>query len=216
MNRILLSGLAAGLSLLVASVAGADVILSNLPANPSTTGTNLGLGSDGADRTKGVGATMGDVDLIFDDMTVLMSNENGPNTPTTLSGGIFSNAAGTFNQPDTKLVDFVPVAVPAGASPYLVTLETDTTFTLEADTTYWFVLEGPDTLNYLRWQLVSPQMTPTVTGVTYRGYRFSSNGGTTWVSSSSTNGISISASPVPEPALASLGVVGLLALRRRR
>ena len=212
MNRYLATGLAAGLCLAVAGSASADVILSNLPANPSTTGTNLGVGSDAADRTKGVGFTTGSSDLLFDTMTVLMSNENGP-TDTLLTGGIYSSVN---NTPATKLVEFIPVTVGAGLSPTLFSTETTVDFTLQADTTYWFVLEGPDTLNYLRWQLVSPQMVPETTGVTYRGYRFSSNGGASWVSSSSTNGISISAIPVPEPAVASLGLGGLVLLRRRR
>ncbi|MEX1311300.1 MAG: choice-of-anchor R domain-containing protein [Candidatus Sulfomarinibacteraceae bacterium] len=69
---------------------------------------------------------------------------------------------------------------------------------LAANTTYWFVLDGPATTNSLLWQTLSPNVAPTAgPGATYVGYRFSSNGGSTWGSSSLFNGVEINADVVP-------------------
>ena len=194
--------------------AHAVAILSNLPGTPSVTGTNLGLGTDAVDRTKGVGLTMGSVPHEFESMVVLMSNTSPAST---LSGGIFASVS---NTPTTQLASFTPIAVGENVSPTLMTLTTATPFTLLPATTYWFVLDGPsDTVQALRWQLLSPDTTPTAAvGIIYRGYRFSDTGGASWVSSSSFNGVTINAIPIPEPACG-LAIVALgcgIACRRKR
>lgn len=196
--------------LLLVGSATADTILSNLPGTGSGTGTNLGMGTDLADRTKGVGLTMGATNMDFQSMVALLSNT----TPdSTLSGGIYSSVS---NNPGVLLAAFAPVAVPANTAVGPISITTAAPFTLQANTSYWFVLDGPATTNSLLWQSLTPNTAPTAAvGYTFVGYRFSSNGGTTWGSSTIYNGMSINAL-VPEPmSLGMLALVGVFSLRRR-
>lgn len=195
--------------LLLATSVQAQVLLSNLPGTGSGTGTNLGLGTDGADRTKGVGLTMGAQSLDFHSMVALISNTSPAST---LSGGIYSDAAGN---PGVLLAAFDPVPIPANMPVGEVTITTAAAFTLQANTSYWFVLDGPTFTNSLLWQSLTPNTAPTPgPGITFLGYRFSSNGGGTWGNSTIFNGMTINA--VPEPAtMTMLALAGLLVLRRR-
>lgn len=197
---------------LAAGVASADPILGNLPGSSSGTGTNLGLGTDLADRTKGVGLTMGAQSMDFVSMVALISNPG--NAAATLSGGIYASSGGN---PGALLAAFTGVNVGAGSLAGEISMETVSTFTLQANTSYWFVLDGPTVSNSLLWNSLSPNVAPTAAaGITYDGYRFSSNGGTTWGSSGIFNGVTINA-VVPAPgAMALLGLGGLAAARRRR
>src|SRR5690606_12692770 len=111
---------------------------------------------------------------------------------------------------------FTSVSVAAGAGASLVSLTTSGSFTLQAGTSYWFLLDGPAVSNSLLWHDLSPNTAPTAaSGITYNGYRFSSNGGGTWGSSSIFNGVELRAVPAPG-ALALVGLGGLAAARRRR
>lgn len=195
--------------LLLVGSAAADTILSNLPGTPGVSGTNLGLGIDAADRTKGVGLTMGASAMDFQSMVALIANTTPPSV---LSGGIYSSVS---NNPGALLAAFTPVAVAANAPAAEVSITTAAPFTLQAGTSYWFVLDGPTTTNSLLWHQLSVNTAPTAApGYTFVGYRFSSNGGTTWGSSTIYNGMSINV--VPEPmSLGMLALVGALALRRR-
>lgn len=197
-------------AVLAPSAGAQQTILSNLPGVGSGTGTNLGLGNDAADRTKGVGLTMGSQSLDFYCMTALISNT----TPDTmLSGGIYSDLSGN---PGSLLAAFTPVAVGANAAAAEVDIFTASTFTLQANTSYWFLLDGPTTTNSLLWETLNPNAAPVgAVGITFDGYRFSSNGGSTWSSSSLFNGVSIKVVPTPASA-ALLGLGGLVAVRRRR
>jgi hypothetical protein len=190
---------------------GGNPILSNLPATPTTTGTNLGLGTDLANRAKAVGLTMGSSAMEFDSMVALISN----GTPaSTLSGGIFSNVGGN---PGLLLAAFTDVPVAASAAVSQVAVTTAAPFTLQANTSYWFVLDGPNTTNSLLWNSITPNTAPTaVVGVTFLGYRFSSNNNVTWANSTTFNGVTINAI-VPEPGtITVLAGSILLVLRRRR
>lgn len=195
--------------LLTATYAQADAILSNLPGVGSGTGTNLGLGTDAADRTKGVGLTMGGDSLDFTSMVALISNT----TPdSTLSGGIYADSGGN---PGGLLAAFTPVPIPSNMGATEVSITTAAPFTLSAATTYWFVLDGPTTTNSLLWQSLNPNTAPVgASGVSFVGYRFSSNGGSTWGASGIFNGVTINA--IPEPASFALLGLGALALLRRR
>lgn len=198
--------------LLIVGSASADAILSNLPGTGSGTGTNLGLASDLGDRTKGVGLTMGATAMDFQSMVALISNSAALAPASTLSGGIYADSA---SNPGALLAAFAPVPVAAGATVAQVSITTAAPFTLQPSTSYWFILDGPSTTNSLLWESLSPNTVPTASGVSLIGYRFSSNGGTTWGSSSIYNGMTINA-VVPEPmSLGMLALVGALALRRR-
>ncbi|MEO5733661.1 MAG: choice-of-anchor R domain-containing protein [Rubrivivax sp.] len=195
-----------------AASAQAVPVLSNLPGVDSGAGTNLGLGVDGADRTKGVGMTMGASSLTFQSMSALIANITNAST---LSGGIFSSVGGN---PGVQLAAFTPQAIAATFPASVVTLTTASSFVLQANTAYWFVLDGPTTENSLSWNSLAPNVAPSASGgVTYNGYRFSSDGGTTWGVSGVSNGVTISVVPETSTVLMlalGLGVIGLQ-LRRR-
>jgi hypothetical protein len=196
--------------MLAAGVATAEPILSNLPGSSSGTGSNLGVGTDLVDRTKGVGLTMGAQNLQFVSMDVLISNTGAD---ALLSGGIYASAAGN---PGALLASFTGVNVASGTSAAIFSLSVAGGFDLLAGQSYWFVLDGPAVSNSLLWNSLSPNATPTASGVTFDGYRFSSNGGATWANSTIFNGMTINA-VVPAPGvLAGLGLAGLVGARRRR
>lgn len=195
--------------MIAAGVATAEPILTNLPGNSSGTGTSLGLGTDLVDRTKGVGLTMGAQSLQFVSMDVLMTNTGAD---AILGGGIFSSAGGN---PGALLASFTGVNVAGGTSAAIFSLTVNGGFELLAGQSYWFVLDGPSVTNSLLWNSLSPNAAPTASGVTYDGYRFSSNGGTTWGNSTVFNAMTINAVPAPG-AIAGLAMAGLVAGRRRR
>ena len=202
----------------LAAPAKAIVILSNLPVTGSQTGSALGLGTDRTDRTKAVGLTIGANDLSFTSLTGLFRNPDIVSRAVT--GGIFSDVGGN---PGAQLVAFNPVSIAAGASAVLETLTAVSAFTLLANTSYWFVLDGPDIENSLHWDALNPNTAPTPSAeVSFDGYRFSGFGGAIWIGSSIFNGVQIEASRIvdlPEPgtlALFGLGLLGLGIARRRK
>ncbi len=200
----------AALIALAAGTAAADPILSNLPGNSSGTGTNLGIGTDLVDRTKGVGLTMGAQSLQFVSMDVLMSNTGAA---AMLSGGIYSSVGGN---PGALLASFGSVNVASGTNAAIFSLTVDGGFNLLAGQSYWFVLDGPSSTNSLLWNSLLPNAAPVASGVTFDGYLFSSNGGATWAGSTIYNAMTINA-VVPAPgALAGLGLMGLIGAGRRR
>lgn len=207
--------IAMSLSLLIANQTQASLILSNLPGEPAVNpSTNLGLSALG-DLTKGVGLTMGTDSMYFVSMSVLISNSESPSI---LSGGIFSDIAGN---PDVPLVAFTPLNVTESSSVsfYEYTLTIPDSLILAANTSYWFVLDGPTTENNLAWHPVSSGAAPIALGdITFTGYRYSLNGGTNWNPSSVFNSVAINASPVPVPGASWLFgscIVGLLGLRKK-
>ncbi len=218
LRSLLFTGLCA-FTLSLAQPAQAIVILSNLPAAGSNTGTALGLDINGNVRIKAVGLTVGVNDLSFTSMSGLFSNRD--NVVRSVTGGIFSDVGG---DPGGQLVAFNPASVAAGAVAVQETLTAVSAFTLMAGTSYWFVLEGPAVANGLIWNRLAANFPPTPSAeVSYDGYRFSIDGGTNWSVSGLYNGVEIEASRIvdlPEPgtlALFGLGLLGLgIAGRRAR
>jgi hypothetical protein len=208
---LLLVGLVA---VLATASTNAQTLVNNLIGTYSATGTNLGVGIDGVNRVKGVGVTMGaGVDLLFQDMQAIISNPEAVDR--LLSGGIYSSVGGN---PGTLLAAFNPVNVTAGTSAMNLSLTTAAPFTLVAGVTYWFVLDGPATTNSLLWNGTNPNTAPTAGGgATFAGYRFSSNGGSTWANSTLFNAMQINAVPEPSTwALMAAGAASLVAFNRAR
>jgi hypothetical protein len=191
LKHLLVVGLLAG----TLSSANAQSVLNNLTGAYAGGVTNLGVGTDGADRTKAVGMTIGaGLPFLFQSLQAIMSN---PGATAALSGGIFSDAGGN---PGSLLAAFIPINVATGTSMTPFSLMTTSPFTMMPGVTYWFVLDGPATTNSLAWNSNTVNTAPTASGgVAFVGYRFSSNGGTTWASSTIFNAMQINAAPVPEP-----------------
>lgn len=216
LRSLLFAGLCA-CTLGLAAPAQASVILSNLPGT-GVPGSGLGFGFDGVDRTKAVGLTVGANDLSFTSLTGLFRNNAGVGAAV-VTGGIFSDAGGN---PGAQLVAFNPGSVAAGASAVLETLTAVGPFTLMANTSYWFLLDGPAIESFLVWDTPNAAPTPSAEVASFDGYRFSSNGGASWSNSLIFNGVQIEASrltSLPEPGtlvLFGLGLLGLGIARRRQ
>lgn len=194
-----------------ATTSHAFTVLSNLPGVDGGVGVSLGLGIDGVDRSKGVGLTVGASALTFESVSALISNFD---IDSTLSGGIYSSVG---NNPGVQLAAFTPQLVPAVFTTGVLTLTTAAPFVLQASTAYWIVLDGPGTESNLGWNLLAPSVAPTASnGVSYSGYRFSSDGGATWGSSGTFNAVSVSAVPESSTLLMVVAGLGLTSLRLRR
>ncbi len=205
--------------LLLATLARADVLLSNYPGTGTyISGSNLGFGADNNHREKAAGLTMGPQSLSFTSLIGVFSVDDGGTA--NVSGGIYSSVGGN---PGSLLAAFNPVAV-VGAIAQTVTLTTMLPFTLLSGTLYWFVLDGPTTTNLLDWNRDSANTAPTAgAGITSLGYRFSLNGGATWASTVTFNTVQINAAApagVPESgstlAFATLGILALAAMAAHR
>jgi hypothetical protein len=192
-------------------------LLSNFGPGPYQLGTSLGLDQFGVDRSKAVGLTIGSSAFDFINMRVVLGVD-APGPGGTVTGGIFSSTGGN---PGTLLSAFSSVVLPNTVADAAYTFTTLTPFTLAANTTYWFLLDGPSTANLTAWRSLTPAPTAG-TGATFAGYRFSSNGGTTWAASTINNVVEINARPtvvIPEPstyALMATGLIGLALVQRRR
>ena len=221
LRSLLFVGLCA-VALSWAQPAKAIVILSNLSAATAFNfgGTNLGF-SPVIDRAKAVGLTVGADNLSFTSLTGRFSNEDS--VARSLTGGIFSDVGGN---PGVQLVAFNPASVPSGSEGLEVALTATSPFTLLANTSYWFLLDGPDVENSLLWtsSVFGTAPTPSAEVASYNGYRLSGDGGTNWIGSSTLNIVQIEASlgtataVLPEPgtlAVFGLGLVGLGIARRR-
>lgn len=198
--------------------ARAVVILSNLPGTEAS-GTQIGV--DGQSTVlKAVGLTTGGSALAFTSLEALISSNTAagqsPNVGGDVTGGIFSSVSGA---PGAPLAAFTPVSIPDSDPAAIRTFTIAGGFTLLANTSYWFVLTGPNVDSGILWSSFNPLVTPTATGVTFDGFEVSTNGGANWNSSFVSNGVRINAdvSDVPEPTTAAMiGAMMSIGLLRRR
>lgn len=179
--------------------AGSISVLSNIPGTGTTPAYDLTTTSWAA-----VGLTTSSSAVTFASLTGYFESSNGG----TLDGGIYSNASGS---PGVKQATFNSVAVP-GTDP-IETLTTTSPFTLQASTSYWFVLS--DFSSSVIWLRPVTNTAPTAaTGYTFLGYMDSSNTGSSWSTGSENAFVDIDVTPlsstVPEPATIAMFISGFL------
>ncbi|KAA0240119.1 MAG: PEP-CTERM sorting domain-containing protein [Armatimonadetes bacterium] len=191
-----------GLIGLVAGSAFADVLISNMPGNDGSQSAainNLRRKAMAFTTPAGLPYTITSV------ITRLNANPNAApvlelhgDTGSNLPSGAFH----TFTNPG---------AFGTGIQNYAFTGNV----ALAASTKYWLVMYQPAATTPFDWKASSPAQTPTGLA-THAGSLFTTNGGTSWSSSSILVSYEIQATAVPEPAtLAALGL-GLAAVIRRK
>lgn len=206
-----LVALAVGLST-GARPAAAQTIIGNFPpTNDSSSSADLDTL-----RYKALGFTIGATAYTLTGVRLRLDTKN-ENT------GIVElrNDSGGVDPGASVVVGFNNPSPGEGVGTY--TFTPTSAFTLQANTKYWLVVRGTTDTGW-DWRGSSPGVTPTGPGATFGGNRFSTNGGSSWSSSSIVNSFEIlgtigDASAVPEPSAAllflpALAVVGLI--RRHR
>lgn len=176
-------------------------IISNHPGNDGSQTAGINDGS----RTKGMGFSMpGGLDYTLDSVTLRLDITTTDVSPLI---EIYSDAGGVPGASLTTLMN--PGSFGLGIDDYAFT--PTSSFTLEADESYWIVASS--TLGTYSWKASSPSETPTGlashVGATFGAYPPSSSSGilTTYF---------VDATIVPAPgSLALLGLAGLAARRRR-
>lgn len=193
---------ATGLCLATAGfgIANAAIVISNHPGNDATQSAGLNTL-----RMKGMAFTT-DAQAWVLDSAVLRLNANAGAAP------IFTLNADGGTAPGVALFTFTnPGSFGTGIQDYTFTGG----FALNPNTKYWLVLGQTGSSSPFDWKASSPAQTPTGTW-THTGSVFTSNGGSTWSTSSILTTYFINATVVPEPVtLVALGV-GLAAIARRR
>ncbi|MEM9065970.1 MAG: choice-of-anchor R domain-containing protein [Planctomycetota bacterium] len=152
-------------------------ILTNLTdARAFTLRGPLGLDTTSGDDNRGaVGFTTGARPLRITEIEVQVSKKRSQ--VANVFGGLHLSSGGN---PGSQVASFSPVVVRSlDASLTSLQIE-DPDFTLDANTSYWMVLDADDNPDSVFWSDVN--VTPVgLNGVTFDGYRASANGGTSWV-----------------------------------
>lgn len=205
--------------------AQAAILVTNFIGGPYQSGTTLGNGllTESSRNYQAFGLTIGGTSLDFISLETIFDN-NALIFQRVVGGGIYSDNGGN---PGTQLAGFIDVTLPASAQDVL--LISDGSLTLQANTTYWFVLTGPVGAGLLpNWQQDTNNTAPVAFGglATPVGYRFSGNNQASWSASSVNNQLLINIAddfPIdvetPEPATFVLSAAGFLLvglMRRRR
>ncbi|MEP6763538.1 MAG: choice-of-anchor R domain-containing protein [Gemmatimonadaceae bacterium] len=205
-----------GLALVACPAITEAQILSNL------TGGTLLQGSDIGFSVKAVGLTIGANPFAFTSMRALLNSEPFGLIPGSVTGGIYSNVGGN---PSTLLSSFNTVNVPTAGQDFIATFTLGSAFTMNAGSTYWFVLRDLANPNGSAAVWRANDVAPVASaGVGFAGYRVSIDGLATWTTSGIMNRVQIEgnvigSSTVPEPAtyaMVLVGLIGIVTARRRR
>jgi hypothetical protein len=181
------------------AAANAFTLIGNYP--PTNDGTQSATLNDL--RVKAMAFTMPGTTYALQDVTLRLRSSLGASPLVTIRGG-GANPGGVLatltGGPVGALGDYTYTPTSA--------------LTLLAGQQYWLVVGGAGSTGSVDWMASSPGITPTGLA-THSGNLFTTNGGTSWTTSSIVNTYQVNA--VPEPAtLAALGVGALALIRRRR
>jgi hypothetical protein len=208
----------------MSAAAQGAVLVTNFIGGPYQAGTTLGNGLfiEGSRNFQAFGVTIGGTAVDFVSLETIFDN-NALIFERVVSGGIYSDNGGN---PGIQLAAFIDVTLPPSVQDVL--LISDGSLTLQANTTYWFVLTGPVGAGLLpNWQQDTNNTAPVGFGLaTPVGYRFSGNNQASWSVSGVNNQLLINIADdfpidvdVPEPSTFVLSAAGLLlvgGLMRRR
>ncbi|MGE3180803.1 MAG: choice-of-anchor R domain-containing protein [Phycisphaerae bacterium] len=152
----------------------------------------------GTDQFKAVGFNTGDEPAQFVRMTTIFGlarNENLRGASGFMLGGIHENDNG---RPGLLLAAFNEVIIPATLVDIQPVFTPVVPITLEANTTYWFVL-GTDSRD-IQWRVAESNALP-APAATLAGYLTTTDGGVTWSSSNEHNAVDIE---LAQPLLANI------------
>jgi hypothetical protein len=214
--RQFLSGGVTCLALIFASVglaapARADTIV--LTDNFSGNGSHLFVPS--SLNWAGVELHTSGTDATFSSMTAYLE---GGLAAGNVTGGIFSDASAA---PGTEVASFNTYLIAQNSA--IQSYEFTTTYTLSANTSYWFVLSGP-AIPSPKWAGDNAALVAS-TGYSSSGFKITTNSGVNWSTAPSTYGVvinisSATAAPLPRSLFGGVTLLGLLSggtwLRRRR
>lgn len=196
---------------LAVSALRADVLLTNLPGDLVIGSSLTGVAH------KAIGLTIGSQAYSFESLAIYARTDTAA---LLVTGGIYNDDGGS---PGNLLLGFNAASVMPSETFSEYGLSATAPFVLEANTTYWFVVNpvSDQPTDIFRWARLDPNAAPTPkSGIQYLGYLGTSEGDATWSSSATYNAVTITGSPVPEPAMTGLlafgaGVV-LFSCRGRR
>lgn len=196
---VLLSSTIIGLAMLVTALdAKAVIILSNLPGSGDYNGGSKWLRSW---AWEAVGLQMSSTALTFASLDGYFGNNTG--TDLTLGGDIYSDNSG---HPGSSLATFTDITVPASSGPTEYSLVTGSSYVLQANTAYWFVMKDVGGVFVTR---DTANTAPTrASGYTFNGYQSTDDSGSTWSSDTSGNW-TVQIQAVPEPSSVALIFVGV-------
>lgn len=187
--------------------AGADTLIGNINAGATTGLGTIITGSEG--RSKAVGFTMGASSQDLLSVQLRLDFDTAP-TP----GGIAQVAIWDGASNPTNMLTTLSIVGP-NAGVGIFDFVANSTFTLNANTTYWVMVNGaPGNTAGFYWNVETPATTPTGDAA-FVGYRFSASTTPPTGSSSVFNAFQVNVVPAPS-AMALLGLGGLAAARRRR